>query len=116
MKGQDAERLAGVLAQCTAPAHLDLSDNSDFGADGVGSIAGALGHCRELVHLNLSDNNIEAAGCRSAGQYAALAHLNLSAQWALAMLGQRVLGECWLSAECWFGSISTSVAESEVNL
>ena len=27
MKGQDAERLAGVLAQCLALAHLDLSGN-----------------------------------------------------------------------------------------
>jgi hypothetical protein len=35
MKGQDAERLAGVLAQCPALAHLDLSGNSDFGAGGA---------------------------------------------------------------------------------
>jgi hypothetical protein len=28
MKGQDAERLAGVLAQCPALAHLDLSDRA----------------------------------------------------------------------------------------
>jgi Ran GTPase-activating protein (RanGAP) involved in mRNA processing and transport len=27
MEGQDAERLAGVLAQCTALAHLNLSYN-----------------------------------------------------------------------------------------
>ena len=32
MKGQDAERLAGVLAECPALAHLDLSGNSDFRA------------------------------------------------------------------------------------
>ncbi len=35
MTGQDAERLAGVLAQCPALAHLDLSSNFDFGAAGA---------------------------------------------------------------------------------
>ena len=54
MKGQDAERLAGVLAQCPALAHLDLSGNSDFGAAESERLAGVLGQCRELVHLNLS--------------------------------------------------------------
>ena len=49
MKGQDAERLAGVLAQCPALAHLDLSGNSDLGAGGAASLAGVLGQCRELV-------------------------------------------------------------------
>jgi hypothetical protein len=34
MKGQDAERLAGVLAQCPALAHLDLSGNYGFGPGG----------------------------------------------------------------------------------
>jgi hypothetical protein len=41
MKGQEVERLAGVLAQ---------------------RIAGVLGQCRELVHLNLSGNQIGPAG------------------------------------------------------
>ena len=31
MKGQDAERLAGVLAQCPALAHLDLGINDQLG-------------------------------------------------------------------------------------
>ena len=56
MKGQDAERFAGVLAQCPALAHLDLSGKSGFGAAGAETLAGMLGQCRELVHLNLSGN------------------------------------------------------------
>jgi hypothetical protein len=62
MKGQDAERLAGVLAHCPALAHLDLSGNSDFGAGGAERFAGVLGQCRELVHLNLCSSGIDAAG------------------------------------------------------
>jgi Ran GTPase-activating protein (RanGAP) involved in mRNA processing and transport len=58
MKGQDAERLAGVLAQCPALAHLDLSGNSDFGPAGAERLAGVLGQCRELLHLNLSSDYI----------------------------------------------------------
>jgi Ran GTPase-activating protein (RanGAP) involved in mRNA processing and transport len=81
MKGQDAERLAGVLAQCPALALLDLSGNSNFGATGAEGLAGVLGQCRELVHLNLSGNLIGAAGADSlAGvlaQCRALAHLYL---------------------------------------
>ena len=46
MKGQDAERLAGVLAECPALAHLDLSGNFDFGAAGAERLAGVLGQCR----------------------------------------------------------------------
>ena len=65
MKGQVAERLAGVLAQCPALAHLDLSGNSDFGAAGAERLAGVLGQCRELVHLNLNGNWIEAVGAES---------------------------------------------------
>jgi hypothetical protein len=65
MRGQDAERFAGVLAQCPALAHLDLSGNIDFGAAGAESLAGVLGQCRELVHLNRSLTSI-SAGIRSA--------------------------------------------------
>ncbi len=83
MKGQDAEMLAGVLAQCPALAHLDLSGNSRVGAAGAESLAGVLGRCRELVHLDLSNNKIAAGGAESlAGvlaQCRSLAHLNLGA-------------------------------------
>jgi Ran GTPase-activating protein (RanGAP) involved in mRNA processing and transport len=82
MKGQDAERLAGVLAQCPALVHLDLSGNYKFGAAGADRLAGVLGKCRELVYLNLSGNKIGAAAAeRLTGvlaQCAALAHLDLS--------------------------------------
>jgi hypothetical protein len=82
MKGRDAEMLAGVLAQCPALAHLDLSGNSDFRAAGAERLAGVLGQCQELVHLNPSRNIIGAGGAaRLAGvlpQCAALAHLDLS--------------------------------------
>jgi hypothetical protein len=81
MIGQDAERLAGVLAQCPALTHLDLSGNCGFGAAGAERLAGVLGQCRELVHLNLSGNQIGPAGAERLagvlGQFAALAHLDL---------------------------------------
>jgi Ran GTPase-activating protein (RanGAP) involved in mRNA processing and transport len=54
MARQDAERLAGVLAQCPALAHLDLRGNYSFGAAGAERLAGVLGQCRELVHVNLT--------------------------------------------------------------
>jgi hypothetical protein len=82
MKGQDAERLAGVLAQCPALAHLDLSGSFNFREAGAQRLAGVLGLYRDLVHLNLSGNHIGAGGVeRLAGvlaQCRALAHLDLS--------------------------------------
>jgi Ran GTPase-activating protein (RanGAP) involved in mRNA processing and transport len=75
----DSEKLAGVLAQCPALAHLDLS--GAYGAIYHG-IAGVLGQCTALAHLNLSgcwifdDGAEELAGVL--GQCPALAHLDLS--------------------------------------
>jgi hypothetical protein len=69
MKGQDAEGLAEVLAQCPALAHLDLSGNHKFhhfwntvSPQTHAGMLGVLGQCRGLVHLNLSYNGIQAAG------------------------------------------------------
>jgi hypothetical protein len=53
MKRQDAERFAGVLAQCRELVHLDLSRNK-IGAGGAESLAGVLPQCTALAHLNLS--------------------------------------------------------------
>jgi Leucine-rich repeat (LRR) protein len=101
MKGQDAARLAEVLAQCPALAHFDLSGNSDFGAAGAERLAGVLGQCRELVHLNLSGNYIRAGGAERLagvlGQCRELAHLDLGinrigAGGAESLAG--VLGQC----------------------
>jgi Ran GTPase-activating protein (RanGAP) involved in mRNA processing and transport len=104
-KGQDAERLAEVLAQCRELAHLDLSGNSFFGAAGTERLAGVLGQCWELVHLDLSSNLIKSSWAASlAGvlghSCTALAHLDL---------GQRNLHECWGSAQRWLTSISASM-------
>jgi hypothetical protein len=81
MQGQDAERLAEVLVQCPALAHLDLSENLNFGAAGAEKLAGVLGQCRQLVLLNLRCNYIGVAGVESLvgvlAQCPALAHLNL---------------------------------------
>jgi hypothetical protein len=63
MKGQDVEKLAGVLAQCPALAHLDISGNSDFRAGGAERLAGVLGQCRELVHLNLGGRSVLDVSC-----------------------------------------------------
>jgi hypothetical protein len=61
MQGQDAERLAGVLVQCPALVHLDLSYNQ-IGPDGAESLARVLVHCPALAHLNLSGNHIGGEG------------------------------------------------------
>jgi hypothetical protein len=62
MKGQDAERLAGVLAQCPALAHLDLGDLVGCGTAEAERLEGALGQFRELVYLNLLGNKRPAGG------------------------------------------------------
>ena len=54
-------KLAGVLSQCPALAHLDLSGNR-FGGAGSESFAGVLGQCPALAHLDLYNNDIEAVG------------------------------------------------------
>ncbi len=61
-------------AQCPALAHLDLSDQQNFGSAGAERLAGVQGQCRELVHLNLGDNAIGTGG-------------------------KRALKECWRSAQ-----------------
>ena len=61
MSDQDAERLAGVLAQCPALAFLDLSYNC-IGPPGAESLAGVLAQCPAQAHLDLSFNVIDAAG------------------------------------------------------
>jgi hypothetical protein len=96
MKGQDADNLAGVLAQCPALAHLDLSRNGNFGAAGVERLAGVLGQCRELVHLNLSNNTIGPVGAeRLAGVLGLcreLSHLDLSYNYIRAGGAERLAG------------------------
>jgi Ran GTPase-activating protein (RanGAP) involved in mRNA processing and transport len=82
LQGQDAESLAGVLAQCPALEHLDLNHNYDFGAAGPERLAGVLGQCTALAHLALEGCYICDAGAQSLagvlGQCTALAYLNLS--------------------------------------
>jgi hypothetical protein len=64
MTGPHAEWLAGgVLAQCRALVHLDLSGNR-IGAVGAESLAGVLGQCAALAHLDLCFNQIGEAGQR----------------------------------------------------
>jgi Ran GTPase-activating protein (RanGAP) involved in mRNA processing and transport len=63
MSGQDAGRLAGVLAQCPALSNLYLEKNQ-LGAEGAGVLAGVLPLCPALSQLQLNDNQIgdEGAG------------------------------------------------------
>jgi len=49
-----AERLAGVLPQCRALAHLDLSYNGIEKDAGAESLAGVLAQCTALADLDLS--------------------------------------------------------------
>ncbi len=73
-----AERLAGVLAQCTALTHLNLRGNT-MGEGGA--LAGLLAQCAALAHLDFWSNDIKAGGAERLagvlGQCTALAHLNL---------------------------------------
>ena len=57
---QAAERLAGVLGQCSSLAELDLRDNR-IGVDGAERLAGVLGQCSLLVELHLLGNGIGVA-------------------------------------------------------
>jgi hypothetical protein len=51
-----ADSLAGVLGQCTALTHLDLSYNWICKSPGAEErLAGVLAQCPALVHLNQSD-------------------------------------------------------------
>jgi Ran GTPase-activating protein (RanGAP) involved in mRNA processing and transport len=88
IEGQDAERLAGVLAQCPTLAHFNLSAGycasraNRIGAAGAERLAEVLARCRSLAHLDLMGNHIGDAGAESiAGvlaQCRVLTHLNLS--------------------------------------
>ena len=75
-----AEFLAGVLAQCTALTHLDLSGN-EIGPAGAERLSGVLAQCAALTHLDLSVNQIGDTGAEFLGgvlaQCTALTHLNL---------------------------------------
>jgi hypothetical protein len=65
MKGQDTERLARVLVQCPALAHLDLSGNFNFVSSGAESFARVLTQCTALDHLDFSCNQIGTVGAES---------------------------------------------------
>eukprot|EP00961_Rhodomonas_salina_P052654 705956-Rhodomonas_salina.1 len=52
-----AMTLAGVLGECRALAHRDLS-GSGIGLEGAEKLAGVLGKCDALEHLDLSQNEI----------------------------------------------------------
>ncbi len=78
---ENVAALAGVLAQSTRLAHLDLSWNY-IEDEGAGRLAGVLGLCAALVHLNLGLNHITSDGAGRLAevltQCPALAHLNIS--------------------------------------
>ena len=99
-RNDGAERLAAVLAQCPALAHLNLSGNGIRRA-GAASLAPVLGQCTALTHLNLNRNFIEAAGlARLAGvlgQFSALSFLDLGAN-NLDFAGAKILAG--LLAQC----------------
>ena len=81
MKGQDTEKLGGVLAQCPALTHLDLRDFCGSGTAEAERLEGALGQCRELVYLNYLGNKRPAGGTVLAGVPTicpALVHLYLT--------------------------------------
>ena len=79
MKGQDAERVLGVLAQSPELAHLDLSKNRI--GNGMAESFAALGPLAALAHLDLSYNRIFDAGTHRLAegleQCKALSHLHL---------------------------------------
>jgi hypothetical protein len=81
ISGQDAERLAGVLAQCPALSELYL-DGNQIGDQGAGNIARILPQCPALSTLDLESNQIGEQGAGSLEgvltQCPALSYLNLS--------------------------------------
>jgi Ran GTPase-activating protein (RanGAP) involved in mRNA processing and transport len=119
MNGQDAERLAAVLGQCPALAHLDLSKNR-IRETGAESLARVLGQCPALAHLNLGSNDIGAVGAESLagvlGHCTSLAHLNLGsndigAAGAAFLAGG--LGQCASLAHLNLGSNDMGAAGAE---
>eukprot|EP00961_Rhodomonas_salina_P271978 3675190-Rhodomonas_salina.1 len=78
---KSAQRLARVLGDCKALAHLDMSGNQ-IGAEGAGPLSRVLGGCTTLAHLSLIGNAIGVEGAsRLAGVLGgckALANLDLS--------------------------------------
>ena len=58
---KDAERLAGVLAQCPELSHLNLGGNQ-LGDEGAARLARVLPLCPALAHLDLCGNWIEDEG------------------------------------------------------
>ena len=88
-----------MLAQFTALAHLDLSDNgsNEIGSRGAGSLAGVLPQCAALTHLILYDNGIGPGGAgklaRGLGQCPALELLDLSYN-SIGSVGNRRLYSC----------------------
>ena len=78
---EGADRLAGVLGQCSSLAELNLAGNG-IGAEGAGRLAEVLGQCSSLAVLNLTHNNIGAEGAERLagvlGQCSSLAALDLA--------------------------------------
>ena len=61
MRGKDAGRLAGVLAQCPSLSRLYLHGNQ-LGSAGAGLLAGVLPQCPALSLLTLEGHNIGDQG------------------------------------------------------
>ncbi len=101
MKGHDTVRLAGVLAQCPALAHLGLCDTYIFGAAGAERLARVLGKPSQSfptkIPMGIAQRWLTSvsAGIRSDQP------------------GQRVLQECWGSAQRWRTSISASISSDQ---
>ena len=55
------ERLAGVLGQCAALAHLNLNGNK-IGEEGAERLARVLGQCLPLAHLDFRGYDIGTVG------------------------------------------------------
>ncbi len=79
------------------------------------SLAGVLGQCRALAHLDLSDNQIKMTGQEGSQECWGSAHhwlTSISGPIKLAMPGQRGLQECWRSAERRLTSISATMSST----
>ncbi len=116
IKGHDAERLAGVLAQCTALAHLDLSGNSDFGAAEARGLQVCWGSAGSWCASISGAISLDQPGQRVLQECWGSAHRWLtiiSGTIRSAMLGQRALQECWRSAQRWLTSISATIGSDK---
>ena len=109
------EIIEGVLAQCTALTHLNLSKNY-IGNPALAAKLSVLGRCKALVHLDLGYSLISHAAAESLagvlGQCTALAHLNLRDN-DIGSAGTQSLVSILPQCPDWLTSVSSKIEQDQ---